>query len=98
MRTWSLDNNATIFSRTGLPLSLAWSLTIHKSQGLTIPKAVVDIGPREMSAGLSFVALSRVRRLQDIILVQFDQPRLLGLSRNQCLLRSIQEEERLHLL
>ncbi|XP_059068714.1 uncharacterized protein LOC131859171 [Cryptomeria japonica] len=42
-----------------LPLRLAWALTIHKSQGLTLPKTTIDIGPRERT-GLIFVAVSRV--------------------------------------
>ena len=36
-------------SRLQLPLRLAWAVTIHKSQGLTIDKLVVDIGKRELS-------------------------------------------------
>jgi hypothetical protein len=98
MRTWSLVSN--VFSRTGLPLSLAWSLTIHKSQGLTIPKPVVDITPpAEMSAGLSFVALFRVRRLQDVILVPFEQPCLMDLSlNNSCCAEIKKKKERLHQL
>ena len=42
-----------------LPLRLAWALTIHKSQGLTLPKATIDIGPRER-ARLTFVVVSCV--------------------------------------
>ena len=34
-------------STTQIPLRLAWALTIHKSQGLTLEKATIDIGPRE---------------------------------------------------
>lgn len=32
-----------------IPLRLAWALTIHKSQGLTLSKATIDIGPREIT-------------------------------------------------
>ena len=48
-----------------LPLRLAWALTIHKSQGLTLSKATIDIGPRERT-GLTFVAISRVKSLQSL--------------------------------
>ena len=51
----------TVTSQTGigfherqqLPLRLAWALTIHKSQGLTLPKAWIDIGKSERTAGVS---------------------------------------------
>ena len=47
------------------PLKLAWAITIHKAHGLTLDKVVIDIGKEEFSAGLTFVACSRVRRLSD---------------------------------
>uniref|UniRef100_A0A1X7T0R4 ATP-dependent DNA helicase n=1 Tax=Amphimedon queenslandica TaxID=400682 RepID=A0A1X7T0R4_AMPQE len=46
------------------PLALA--VTIHKSQGLTLDKVVIDVG-KEFSCGLTFVACSRVRKLKDIL-------------------------------
>ncbi|KAI3894970.1 hypothetical protein MKX03_027990, partial [Papaver bracteatum] len=46
-------------------LILCWPITVHKSQGLTLDQAVVDIGEKE-SLGLTFVALSRTRRLSDL--------------------------------
>jgi ATP-dependent DNA helicase PIF1 len=48
-----------------IPLRLAWALTIHKSQGLTLQRATIDIGPTERT-GLTFVAISRVKSLQGI--------------------------------
>ena len=41
-------------------LQVAFAITIHKSQGLTVEKAVVDSGDRDVSLGLIYVALSRV--------------------------------------
>jgi ATP-dependent exoDNAse (exonuclease V) alpha subunit len=35
---------------------MAWGITIHKSQGLTLEKVVVELGEKDFSAGLSFVA------------------------------------------
>ena len=61
-RTWSSSGGQC--SRLQLPLKLAWAVTIHKSQGLTLDKVVIDVGKREFSTGLTFVACSRVRRLQ----------------------------------
>ena len=51
--------------RTQIPLKMAWALTIHKSQGMTLPKATIDIGTTERQ-GLTFTALSRVPSLTDL--------------------------------
>ena len=48
-----------------MPLRLAWALTIHKSQGLTLEKATIDIRPRERTR-MTFVAISRVKSLQGL--------------------------------
>ena len=40
---------------------MAWGITIHKSQGLTPEKVVVELGDKDFSAGLSFVAISQVK-------------------------------------
>lgn len=53
-----------------LPLMLAWAVTIHKAQGKTLSRAVVDLGPRAFASGQVYVALSRVRALSDLRLVR----------------------------
>jgi ATP-dependent exoDNAse (exonuclease V) alpha subunit len=51
-----------------LPLKLAWAVTIHKSQGLTLDKAVIDMGRGAFAHGQTYVALSRCRTLEGIVL------------------------------
>ena len=71
-------------SRLQLQLKLAWAVTIHKSQGLTLDKVVIDVGKKEFSCGLSFVACSRVRKLSDILFVPpFPLQRLTSIARSR---------------
>jgi len=56
---------------TQLPLKLAWALTIHKCQGQTLPKTVIDFSQGSPFVhGHTYVALSRARTLQGIRLVR----------------------------
>lgn len=52
-------------NRTRIPLTMAWGITIHKSQGLTLDFAIVDIGKTEKQ-GLTFTTLSRVKSIKDL--------------------------------
>ena len=54
-------------SFTQFPLRLAWAITIHKSQGLTFEKAIIDAG-RAFEAGQVYVALSRCTNLDGMVL------------------------------
>ena len=60
------DTLGSNYERQQLPLTLSWSITIHKSQGLTLKKAWIDLGLSEDITGLAYVALSRMKNLQDL--------------------------------
>ena len=51
------------------PDVLAWKLTIHKVQGISLDKAVIDLGSDTFNHGQVFVALGRVRRLESVLLI-----------------------------
>ena len=79
-------------SRQQLPLKLRYAITIHKSQGKTLDKAVIDLGKREMAAGCTFVAASRVRSLEDCIVEPMSFQRLASISNNRNFQARLTEE------
>ena len=73
-------------------------MTIHKAQGQTLPKVVVDLGEKEYVAGCTFVALSRVRSINDLVLESMTFSRLQKISKCKNLQLRLAEEEKLKVI
>jgi ATP-dependent DNA helicase PIF1 len=72
---YEIDKKGIIY-RKQIPLRLAWCITVHKSQGMSIDIAEVDIGSNIFEYGQTYVALSRVRSLDGLYIIKFNPDKI----------------------
>lgn len=75
--SWRIDDNGKVLAEINqYPLRLAWAVTIHKSQGMSLDAAMIDLRDA-FEAGMGYVALSRVRRLEGLHLIGYKKEALM---------------------
>ena len=71
----SSDSNVSVH-REQFPICLAYAVTIHKSQGMTLERVIADLGSAVFGKGMIYVAMSRVKTMKGLTLLNFDRNKL----------------------
>lgn len=77
MQLESVQRDGPFAERVQVPLMLAWAVTVHRVQGLSLDRAVLDLA-RCFTAGMVYVSLSRVRSMSGVYVMSFDTNKVMA--------------------
>ena len=81
--------------RIMLPLVPAYAISIHKSQGMTLEKVIVNLGSKEYAIGLTYTAISRCKTFENLAFLPFPNGhRIFGISKRNAFKFRLKQDER----